>query len=71
LRTAPILGSEVRKKAVSLCFVKSACVPDPDLILLTLKHSPPTADHERLRMARKDVLLTFSALAKSKKDEFI
>jgi hypothetical protein len=24
--------------AVSLCFVKSACVSDPDLPLLTLKH---------------------------------
>jgi hypothetical protein len=34
----PIRGSEVRKMAVLLCFVKSACVSDPDLPLLTLKH---------------------------------
>jgi len=26
------------KRAVSLCFVKSACVSDPDLPLLTVKH---------------------------------
>ncbi|ASS50606.1 MAG: hypothetical protein A3D31_13665 [Candidatus Fluviicola riflensis] len=60
--------SEVRKMAVSLCFVKSACVSDPDLPLLTLKRRKSRFSRAALNGAKKDVLHTFRRGWKSMKE---
>jgi hypothetical protein len=80
LRTAPIQGSEVRKMAVSLCFVKSAktlqrlpkllyvAFQIPDLTLLTLKHRKSHFSRAAMNGAKRMFCLLFQPRQKVRED---